>query len=243
MCSGWLGLLLALLLMGSAGAQQAVPSPSPSAPATPVVVEGTLTEIFGNRFILESAGERMLVEPFDGRALLSAARGDTVRVEGERAGALITAKQVFRGTEPVLAPSLDAAPPAAAPPSAHPSERGIIAVVQGLGLVPIGAPLRKKQHTEILARMPDGRTVYVSFDRSDRLWEIEDAEHDKKSVIPRGFMRGDYDRIAREAGFTPTGAFEQKREHVELEATNRRGERLELHIDRAGTIYKQIWLW
>jgi hypothetical protein len=231
--------------MGSAGAQEVVPSPSPSASTleTSVVVEGTLTEIFGNRFILESAGERMLVEPFDGRALLSAARGDTVRVEGERAGALITAKRVFRGSEPVLAPGPDAAAAASAPPPAHPSERGIIAVVQGLGLVPIGAPLRKKHHTEILARMPDGRTVYVSFDRSDRLWEIEDAEHDKKSVIPRGFMRGDYDRIAREAGFTPTGTFEQKREHVELEATNRRGERLELHIDRAGTIYKQIWLW
>jgi hypothetical protein len=51
-----------------------------------------------------------------------------------------------------------------------------------------GAPVRKKHHTEILARMPDGRTVYVSLDRSDRLWEIEDAEHDRKRAVPRGLV-------------------------------------------------------
>jgi hypothetical protein len=245
-----LALALSLCIMGLASAEEAKRSPSPSDQAataaveTSAVVEGAVAEIFANRFILESAGERLLVEPYDLRMAFTAGRGDTVRVEGRRAGSLITAARVLRGSESVLVASTRAPDaPAGSSSTRPPEQRGILIALQELGLAPIGAPLRKKQHTEILARMPDGRTVYVSFDRSDRLWEIEDAGHDKKSAVPRGLSRQDYERLAREAGFTPTGEFEQKREHVELEATNRRGERLELHIDRAGTIYKQTWLW
>ena len=262
------GLLLSLLVMGRAGAEEAVPRPAtpPSAanetqtptkaplpPANPVrdglvILEGKVVEVFGNRFILDAAGERSLVEPSGDQPMLSARVGDDVRVEGQRTGALIRAERVFRGTEPMLAPGPGAAPtalsPTATPPAAVPPERtGITAILQDLSLTPIGAPVRKKHHTEILARMPDGRTVYVSLDRSDRLWEIEDAEHDKKGAVPRGLTRDDYARLAGEAGFKPNGGFEQKRNHVELEVTNRRGERLELHMDLAGTIYKQIWLW
>jgi hypothetical protein len=89
--------------------------------------------------------------------------------------------------------------------------------------------------------MADGRSVYVSFDRSGRLWEIEDAVHDRDAAVPRNPARADYDRLAREAGFAPTGGFEEKRRHVEVDVLNRSGERLVLHIDRAGTIYKQVW--
>jgi hypothetical protein len=263
-----LGLLLSLLVMGRAGAEEAMPRPTPVPPAAnesqtstnaplppanpgrdgPVILEGKVVEIFGNRFILDAAGERSLVEPTGNQPMLSASVGDNVRVEGQRVGALIRAERIFRGTELVLAPGPDTAPtalsPTITPPAAVPPERtGITAILQDLSLTPIGAPVRKKHHTEILARIPDGRTVYVSLDRSDRLWEIEDAEHDKKSAVPRGLTRDDYARLAREAGFKPNGGFEQKRNHVELEVTNRRGERLELHIDLAGTIYKQIWLW
>jgi hypothetical protein len=262
------GLLLTLLVMGRAGAEEAMPRPTPLPPAAnesqtstnaplppantrqdgPIILEGKVVEVFGNRFILDAAGERTLVEPSGDQPVLSASVGNDVRVEGQRIGALIRAERIFRGTELMLAPLPGAAStalsPTATPPAAVPPERtGIPAILRDLSLTPIGAPVRKKHHTEILARMPDGRTVYVSLDRSDRLWEIEDAEHDKKSAVARGLTRDDYTRLAREAGFKPTGGFEQKRNHVELEATNRRGERLELHIDLAGTIYKQIWLW
>jgi hypothetical protein len=262
------GLLMSLLVMGRAGAEEAVPRPTPLPPAAnegqtatnaplppantrrdgQVILEGKIVEVFGNRFILDAAGERTLVEPSDDQPVLSAGVGDDVRVEGQRIGALIRAERVFRGSELMLAPVPGAATtalsPTAAPPAAVPPERtGIVAILQDLSLTPIGAPVRKKHHTEILARKPDGRTVYVSLDRSDRLWEIEDAEHDKKSVVPRGLTRDDYTRLASEAGFKPTSGFEEKRNHVELEVTNRRGERLELHIDLAGRIYKQIWLW
>lgn len=251
-CLG-VGLLLSLLFIGVAGAQEGVPWPAPLAPAnagqTPagtqpaqanIVLEGKVVEIFGNRFILDAAGERCLVEPYGDQSVLSASVGDNVRVEGQRTGALVRAERVLRGTEPMLSASPAALAPATTPPTFVPP--GIAAILQDLGLTPIGAPVRKKQHTEVLARLPDGRTVYVSLDRSNRLWEIEDAEHQKNSAAPPGFTRDDYARLAREAGFSPTGDFEQKRNHVELEVTNRRGERLELHMDLAGTIYKQIWL-
>jgi hypothetical protein len=260
-------LLLSLLVLGRAGAEDVMPRPAPpssaanerqtpaNAPALPadtrrgpVVLEGKVVEVFGNRFIFDAAGDRILVEPAGGEPGLSAMAGDNVRVEGQRIGALIKAERVFRGTESVLAPDAGtmrtAASPAGTLPVAAPPERtGITGILQDLGITPIGAPVRKKQHTEILARLPDGRMVYVSLDRSDRLWEIEDAEHEKSNAVPRGLTRDDYVRLAREAGFSPTGVFEQKRKHVELEVTNRRGERLELHMDLAGTIYKQIWLW
>jgi len=256
------GLLLSLLVIGGAGAEEGVPRPAPLAPANagqapanappaqantlrdePIILEGKVVEIFGNRFILDAAGERCLVEPYGDQSVLSASVGDNVRVEGQRTGALVRAERVLRGTEPMLSAgaALAALSPANTPPTFVPP--GIAAILQDLGLTPIGAPVRKKQHTEVLARLPDGRTVYVSLDRSNRLWEIEDAEHQKNSAVPRGFTRDDYARLAQEAGFSPTGDFEQKRNHVELEVTNRRGERLELHMDLAGTIYKQIWLW
>ena len=235
------GLLLSLLVIGGAGAQQAK-EPLPRVDLTrdgPVLLQGKVAEIFGNRFILDAAGERCLVEPAIDPSVLSASVGDNVSVEGQRSGALVKAERVLRGTESML--SATAAASSAAPVS--PDRTGITAILQDLGLTPIGAPVRKKQHTEILARMPDGRMVYVSLDRSNRLWEVEDAEHEKKRAAPPGLTRDDYVRLAREAGFSPTGDFEQKRNHVELEVTNRRGERLELHMDLAGTIYKQIWLW
>jgi hypothetical protein len=225
-----------------------MPQPAPLPPANavrdgPVTVDGKIVEIFGNRFILDVAGERTLVEPSGGQRALLAIVNDNVRVEGQRTGALIRAEHVFRGTERMLQPG-PVAEPNALPTMAVPPERtGIAAILQSLNIIPIGAPVRKKHHTEILGRMPDGRTVYVSLDRSDRLWEIEDADYDKKSAVPRGLTRDDYARLAREAGFTPTGGFEQKRHHAELQVTNRRGERLELHVDLAGTIYKQVWLW
>jgi hypothetical protein len=249
-------MLLLLLVLGGASAEESAPRPAPLAPANtgpasgnappapanairgePVILEGKVAEIFGNRFILDAAGERCLVEPFRDQPVLSASVGDNVRVEGQRSGALVRAERVLRGAESVLTPA--AAPSAIA----SPERTGITAILQDLGLTRLGAPVRKKQHTEILARLPDGRTVYVSLDRSDRLWEIEDAEYDKDSAVPRGLTRDDYARLAREAGFSPTGDFEQKRKHVELGVTNRRGEQLQLHMDLAGTIYKQIWLW
>lgn len=253
------GLLLSLLVVGSTAAQDARPLPpslpqaeSPAAAArgaagiSPVemtsMLEGTVAEVFGNRFILEADGERILVEPADSQAALSAARGDKVRIEGQRAGTVFRAGRVMRGGDNLLAMS-KGEPQTAAAPAVSPERSGLSAVLQRLDLVPIGAPVRKKHHTEILARTKDGRTVYVSFDRSDRLWEIEDANHDKEAAVARGLARPDFVRLASEAGFTPTGVFEQRPRHVELEATNRRGERLTLHMDLAGIIYKQVWLW
>ncbi len=58
-----------------------------------------------------------------------------------------------------------------------------------------------------------------------------------RATSPRRITRGWRGRLA----FTPTGEIEERRRHVELEARNRAGETLTLHIDRAGVIYKQVW--
>jgi hypothetical protein len=120
---------------------------------------------------------------------------------------------------------------------------GIHATLAAMQLTPIGQPIRKKHHTEIMARMTDGRTVYVSFDRLGRIDEIEDAAHDKRTVVAvRALSRDDYHDIARQAGFEPLEEMEMKKHHAELLTRNRAGEFVELHIDRAGYIYKQAWV-
>jgi hypothetical protein len=193
---------------------------------------GRVAEVFANRFILSIEGERLLIEPADPSTRIEAAPGDTVRVEGERFGPVVKAARVER------LQSAAAAPPA---PTVRQAQDEIPAVLRRLGLTAVDAPVTKKHHIEVLARMADGRSVYVSFDRAGRLWEIEDAAHDRDAATPRNLSRADYDRLAREAGFTPTGVVEEKRRHVEVEVLNRAGERLALHIDRAGVIYKQVW--
>jgi hypothetical protein len=251
-----LGLLLSAFTLGSISAQEIRPPQAviegPGSPilgpevnstqARPILLEGVVAEIFGNRFILEAGSERVLVEPLESQATLSVGQGDRVRVEGHRGGSVLRAGKVSREGVDVL--TMPANPHSGSALPAPQGERpGILTVLQNLGLAPIGTPVRKKHHTEILARMMDGRTVYVSFDRSDRLWEIEDANYSKEGMVARGLVQADYNRLANEAGFTPTGGFEQKPRHVELEVTNRQGERLVLHIDHAGVIYKQVWLW
>jgi RNase P/RNase MRP subunit p29 len=193
-----------------------------------LTVTGRVAEVFANRFILATERERLLVEPADPSMPMVAAAGESVTVEGERFGAVVKAARVDRLPGAVVA----------TPPQ---GPEDIPAVLRRLGLTAVDAPVTKKHHVEVLARMADGRSVYVSFDRGGRLWEIEDAAHDRDAAVPRNLSRADYDRLARDAGFSPTGGFEEKRRHVEVDVLNRSGERLVLHIDRGGTIYKQVW--
>jgi hypothetical protein len=222
--------------------QPPVASGSVSALSESRSVSGRIAEIFGDRFIMESEGRRLLVEPFDARPdAFGGKPDDRVSVDGVGTGAVLRARKVTREDGQVL---LDrAAPPA-------PSDQGasmpaqFSATLQRLGLTPVGVALRKKHHTEIAARMADGRTVFVAFDRAGRLLEIEDATHEReKGREDRAQSPTELDAIARAAGFVPTGERERKKHHVEVIARNQAGELLELHIDRSGYIYKQVWLW
>jgi hypothetical protein len=200
----------------------------------PPVVAGRVAEVFANRLILDMGGERVLVEPTLPDDPLAVGVGDMVGIEGQRFGAVVKATRI------TLQARAAEAPP---PPRTGGGRRDadLAKAVEALGLGVVDPPLRKKHHIEILAQTREGRKLYVSFDREGRLWEIEDAAYDRDAARPKGLGPDDYLRLAREAGFAPTGGIEERRRHVEVEASNRAGEALTLHIDRAGIIYKQVW--
>jgi hypothetical protein len=83
----------------------------------------------------------------------------------------------------------------------------------------------------------------VSFDPMGRVWEIEDESYEKKrygdvgAVDPAVAVQA----VAR-AGFTEPAAVEVKKNHTVVRARTQKGEAVDLHVDRGGYIYKQIWM-
>lgn len=147
----------------------------------------------------------------------------------------------------VLGPPPSAAPPPASavpapPPGAQPSADWRASLAE-LKLTPRGDLVRKKHHMEMDAITSDGRRVVVSFDLMGRLWEIEDESHDKNRY-------GDFRTIdpavavqaAARAGFAEPSAGEVKKNHTVVRARTQKGETVDLHVDRGGYIYKQVWI-
>jgi hypothetical protein len=114
--------------------------------------------------------------------------------------------------------------------------------LRGLGLTPVTALSREDAHLEVDAMTADGRRLSVSFDLAGRLWEIEDANHDKDNVAEwRDLGADDIRRFVTDAGFGFGRLLEEKPRHVVVRATTREGANVVLHMDRNGYIYKQIW--
>lgn len=144
------------------------------------------------------------------------------------------------GPPPSPAPAL--AGPAPGAPATEPAGDWR-AVLADLKLATRGAPIRKKHHMEVGASTEDGRAVIVSFDLAGRLWEVEDEHHDKKRsedyrpVDPSAAVQA-----ASRAGFGEAAPVEVKKHHTVVRARTKKGEAVDLHVDRSGYIYKQVWL-
>jgi hypothetical protein len=228
----FLGAMLGLALnLPKAFGQDAAAGP------TEITIEGKVAEVFGSRFIVETNRGRILVDPAGILVPLSVSPGDKVTATGNLAQRTLLARRIAGVDGSVLH---DYAGPIRARTVGH---GDIVAALAARGLTPIGLPVRKTRHTEIMARMATGRTVFVSFDQFGRIDEIEDAAHDREAVVAsRALSRSDYLDIARRAGFDPLDDLEVRLHHVRLLSRNRAGELVELHIDRAGYIYRQVWV-
>jgi hypothetical protein len=227
-----------------------------------ITIKGKVAELFGDKFILEDGSGRILIQtsPAGPRAIEVKA-GETVSVIGIPRDRTFDARQILRENGEVVfaAPPL---PPGMAPPPAaglappppgrgrpddprgYPVDRKAVdKVLQDINLTAMGEPVRHPKHVEIPARAADGKLVIVSLDRFGRLDEIEDADHDKERIPEsRAIAPADVERIAREAGFTPSEPVERRKHHFEILVTNRTGETMELHVDLGGRIYKQVWV-
>lgn len=112
-----------------------------------------------------------------------------------------------------------------------------------LGLTPRGEVYRAKKHHQIMAATKEGRGVIVAFDWAGRVKSITDANHRKGGVYGATMpTQTQLEASARTAGFEPLGVVEAKRHHIVMRARNQQGEMLDLHVDFAGAIYKQVWL-
>jgi len=140
-------------------------------------------------------------------------------------------------------PSATKTPTATAPVPGVPPSADWRAALTELKLAPQGDVVRKKRHLEVDATTSDGRRVTVSFDLSGRVWEIEDESYEKSrsrdgsAIDPAVAVQA----VAR-AGFAEPAATEAKKNHTVVRARTQKGEAVDLHVDRAGYIYKQVWM-
>jgi hypothetical protein len=113
-----------------------------------------------------------------------------------------------------------------------------------LKLTPQGVLERKRHHSEVDAVTADGRRVTVSFDPQGRIWEIEVEDHDKyRYGDSRPLDTGAAVEAARRAGFQEPALYETKRHHAVVRARTDKGATVDLHVDRGGVIYKQVWIY
>lgn len=258
----------AALLSGVAFAQVPIGQLSPDG----VSVRGKVAEDFGGKFVLSDETGRILVEPRGGLPPdVKITTGETLTATGIPRLRTFDAVKIARENgeiafaappappQPVPPPGLMVGaplpppPPLGAPPpplpggpGAEPASVGAGQIAETLranGLTAIGAPDRKKRHIEIPARDASGRDVVVSLDLAGRMWEVEDAEEtDDKWVTPRITSTAQAIEVVRQAGFAPTGQVERRKHHFEVLARDGAGERVEVHLDLSGHIYKRAWV-
>jgi hypothetical protein len=117
------------------------------------------------------------------------------------------------------------------------------ASLEGTGFAAAGNPVRYEQDMEIPVRDSEGHIWTAWLDRSGRTSEIEIVDYDEDKVPEApAFNPQDLPRMIAKEGFQARGEAERRPEHFEIRAVNKRSELVDLHIDFAGQIYKQVWI-
>lgn len=224
------------------------------APAGTSTFRGKVIDDFGGKIVVETTDAgRFLVEPRGATAgSVKVTQGETVIVTGAVQQKIIDASRITRENGETV---FFAASTAVPPPSPTPGNTAVAgwvlsdvtaaqtrAVLKAQGLVQVGGAERKKRHIEIPARDAEGRNVIASLDLFGRIWEIEDADHDKKRVPIQVTTETQVAEIIRLAGYGTARSIERRKHHFEVLTTSSSGEPLELHIDMSGRIYKRLWV-
>jgi F0F1-type ATP synthase membrane subunit c/vacuolar-type H+-ATPase subunit K len=215
-----------------------------------VVVRGRVADVFGDRFLIEDTTGRVLVEAANAEKPASLESGQDVVIEGRLRGRVLEARRVTLGTEMPSTPAAPTVPQPAEPRGdtlatlMRPADAGSIrAAIEAAGFSMAGSPVRHDKHTEIPVRDARGRAWVAWLDRFGRLEEVEIVDYDESRVPDQpGFAPGEVGSLVQREGFAPRGTAERHRHHFEILAANRRSELVELHVDFAGQIYKQVWV-
>jgi hypothetical protein len=126
----------------------------------------------------------------------------------------------------------------------NPREIAIVrASLEGIGFTAAGAALRHEHDTEIPVRDSQGHIWTAWLDGAGKTSEIEIVDYDEDKVPEApAFNPEDLSGMIARDGFQARGQPELRPDHFKILAVNHRSELVELHIDFAGQIYKQVWV-
>ncbi|MCC6888575.1 MAG: hypothetical protein IT536_08585 [Hyphomicrobiales bacterium] len=206
--------------------------------AEDVPLSGRVVEVFGDRAIVESEGRRYLVGPLVAGEGFPAGVGELVQIVGPRQGNVIVPQRLVLASGAVVnaTPATDGASPLR-------GLRSIDAQLKRYGVVATERPYRRRNQTVVAGQTGDGRRVIATFDHSLRIEEIEDADHRHihpnapEALTPQAVMQ----RLEKQ-GYGSIRLLDQSRYRLLFAATGPAGERMELHVDRGGSIFKRVWL-
>jgi hypothetical protein len=253
-------LIAALVAAAPAAAQTAIGDLNASREIT---IEGRVTDVFGNKFVLEDDSGRVLVEtgPAWWRTTEVSVDENLIVIGEPGASRTFDAFTIRHGDgrETVIREP-NVPPPWAGQQS--PEDRADddndrrlqrradaddqlqidTALTSGIDLKKITEDAgyvfgydvdREDNHYEVEAFGPNGVEVelHIDFTGNIRRVEMDDPTYDEAGLR----------RIVETAGYEWRGDIDRKKKHYEVEAVNTRGERVELHVDYSGEIYKEKW--
>lgn len=215
----------------------ATPAATPIAQIAPTgiaTVQGDVVEVFGNKFVLQDASGRTLIETGPrGREATLVKVGDRVTVEGRSEGGFIGAAALVRadGRREELQPTAPSGLASMLGLGSRYDQAVLVSSVERAGYTSPRILDVKKKHAEVAARDAQGAEweLHVEFDGRIR---------ERERAVPR-LDEAQVRAMLTRAGYVYGGRMDAKKKHLEVLATNDRGESVELHIDREGSIYKE----
>lgn len=211
-------------------------------------VEGEVQERFGNDFILESNGERLLVRN-PGSTPLTISEGDTVTVTGHQHEGAIQAHHIADSeglslTAPATTPGMMRFErPTMAQGYPYQADTAALETqLQALGFGQIYHIEPKSSHVKVHTTASNGLPVEVKFEHngSFREWHIKRPGHSRPRQGEWGTVpMVEINQRVQQQGYTNPRIVDGKGRHLEVMAHNSRGEAVELHVDYAGQVYRE----
>ena len=213
-------------------------------------IQGEVSDVFGNRFVLDDGTGRVLVETGPERGQEYDIRaGERLTVYGEPDGDGFDAFRIVRedGSE-IEVRSADGPPPWAnaerrpasdGAPAGQEDVRQIVSMLEAAGLTDVRLDERKGRHYEFETRDADGREVDVDVFFDGQIKKI-DVESDRAAttVDLTTFLPEVIRAAVAERGIVDLREYDVKRNHVEVEGHDTQGREIEMEIAADGRILK-----
>jgi hypothetical protein len=213
-------------------------------------IQGEVSDVFGNRFVLDDGTGRVLVEmgpergqEYDIRA------GERLTVFGEPDGDGFDAFRIVRedGSE-IEVRSADGPPPwgnaerrpaSDGAPAGQEDVQQIVSMLEAAGLTDVRLDERKGRHYEFETRDADGREVDIDVFFDGQIKKI-DVESDRAAptVDLTTFLPEAIRAAVAERGIVDLREYDVKRNHAEVDGYDAEGREIEMEIAADGRILK-----